>query len=146
MVADRDDASDVLQESFIEAFAKIKEFRFESSFGAWMKRITVNKCIDFTRQRATSPIVYSEDEMINQNIPEIDESIDEEALQLSVERVKDAMQKLSPGFRQVFSLYSFEGYDHIEIAQILNISEGTSKSQYMRAKAKMKEILKYKQS
>ncbi len=137
IVNDQEEARDVLQETFISAFQHMGAFRGESSFGAWLKKIAVNQAINHLRKRkmlyeSVDDIEYSDEE----NSP------DEENLALNVERVREAIQQLPDGFRTVFSLYLLEGYDHSEIARIMSISESTSKTQYIRAKNKLKTILK----
>jgi RNA polymerase sigma factor (sigma-70 family) len=137
MMNNREEAEDMLQESFSEAFLRLDTFRFESSFGAWIKRITVNKCINALKKRKADLVPVEE-------IP--DHSGEEDAQDvtgLSVDVVRQALEKLPEGYRVIFSLYLLEGYDHAEISQIMGISEATSKSQYSRAKQRMKEILKY---
>ena len=129
------DAEDVLQEAFTVAFLKLETFRFESSFGAWLKRIVVNYSINFLKKRRESLVFEAE---IQKH--EVYET-EEQPVGLTVEKVLTAMEKLPEGARIVFSLYLMEGYDHQEIAGILNISESTSKSQYLRAKRRMQEIL-----
>jgi RNA polymerase sigma-70 factor (ECF subfamily) len=133
------DAEDMLQEVFIEAFGKLDSFRFESTFGAWLKRITINKCINELKKKK-APIEY------NETLPNsADQSYSDdlsEDMNLTVERIKHAMALLPDGYRIVFSLYMMEGYDHEEIASILNISESTSKTQLMRARKKIVDILK----
>lgn len=141
MVTNRSDAEDLLQNAFVEVFTRMDSFRNESTIGAWIKRIVINKTINFLKSKR---LQWSElDERFNE-IP-LDQNagaLDEESLQLSVDRVKDVVTRLPEGYRVVFSLYAFEGYDHEEIAGILQISEATSKSQYSRAKAKIRDELK----
>jgi RNA polymerase sigma factor (sigma-70 family) len=134
-----EEANDILQDSFIDAFTRLHTFRNESTFGAWLKRIVINKSINARQRRRIEWISVSSIELDKQ-IDEND-SIDEDELKMSVERVKMAMQQLPDGASMIFSLYLFEGYDHSEIAQILNITESTSKTQFMRARNKVKEIL-----
>ncbi len=136
MMNNREDAEDMLQESFAEAFLSISTFRAESTFGAWLKRITVNKCINALKRRRPELVT-------GDFLPERPETEDPEVDMrgLTVERVQQAMEQLPPGYRIVFSLYLLEGYDHGEIAQILNITEATSKSQYLRARKRIKEII-----
>lgn len=134
MLNNRTDAEDMLQEIFSDAFSRLKSFRFDSTIGAWLKRITVNKCINEINRKKTKLEFVEE-------IPEIISREEEEKMGLSVDKVKSAMEVLPNGSRIVFSLYLLEGYDHEEIGQILNISESTSKTQFMRAKQKVKEIL-----
>jgi len=132
-----EEAEDMLQESFSYAFSKLGSFRFESSFGAWLKRIVVNTCINHLKKRKVD-LVYTEQH--NDPIPE-DEYVDYQEIKFQVEGVMKAMERLPEGYRVVFSLYLLEGYDHKEISEILGISESTSKSQFLRAKQKIKEIL-----
>jgi RNA polymerase sigma-70 factor (ECF subfamily) len=135
MMNTREEAEDILQETFAEAFLRLDTYRFESSFGAWLKRITVNKCINALKKRKALLVQV-------ENLPEsVSEEDDEEIPGLSVERVQRAMEKLPEGYRVIFSLYLLEGYDHAEISQIMGISEATSKSQYSRAKQRIKDII-----
>jgi len=134
------EAEDMLQEAFSEAFLKLNTFKFESTFGAWLKRIVINKCINELKRRKAE-LVYCEELPMHGEDEEV-KTIDYEDIKLSVENVNKAMECLPEGYRVIFSLYLMEGYDHTEIAQILNISESTSKSQYMRAKRKIQNILK----
>lgn len=138
MMNNREEAEDMLQESFSEAFRKLDTFRYESTFGAWIKRIVINKCINELK-RKKAQIEFFED-MTAFDSEEDEPSAYEPAL--NVETIRKAMECLPPGSRVIFSLYLLEGYDHEEISQILNISESNSKTQYMRAKNRIKEILK----
>ncbi|MDP3463499.1 MAG: RNA polymerase sigma factor [Bacteroidales bacterium] len=131
-----EDAEDMLQESFAEAFRRLHTFRFESTFGAWLKRIVINRCINEMRRRKAD-LKYFEDMHLFEGKPE--EEVEETGL--SVDKVRMAMKELPNGSRMIFSLYLLEGYDHLEIAEILNISVSNSKSQYMRARQKVKELL-----
>lgn len=131
-----EDAEDMLQESFAEAFRRLHTFRFESTFGAWLKRIVINRCINEMRRRKAD-LKYFEDMHLFEGKPE--ENMEETGL--SVDKVRLAMKELPNGSRMIFSLYLLEGYDHLEIAEILNISVSNSKSQYMRARQKVKELL-----
>ncbi|WP_207535873.1 RNA polymerase sigma factor [Desertivirga arenae] len=133
-----DEASDMLQESFIDAFLRIKEFRQESSFGMWVKQIVVNKCISQLRKRKFE--FLSVEDVDLSEIADEDE-FDEEELQFQVEEVKKAIQLLPEGYRIVLSLYLLEGYDHEEIAFILKITENTSRTQLLRAKRKLMDLL-----
>ncbi|WP_062122385.1 RNA polymerase sigma factor [Geofilum rubicundum] len=133
------EAEDMLQEVFIEAFTRLDSFRFESTIGAWLKRITINKCINELRKRKVE-LDYGS---INPNVMvEEEQEEDDVEVALSVDRIKHAMGLLPDGYRVVFSLYMLEGYDHEEISRILNISESTSKTQLLRGKKKIIEILK----
>jgi RNA polymerase sigma-70 factor (ECF subfamily) len=132
----REEAEDMLQEAFTDCFRNISSFRSDSTFGAWLKAIVVNKCINRLRKRETD-LVYVDDyrpvERAEEDAPVV--SWPDPSL------IARAVEKLPDGYRVVFSLYLLEGYDHSEISQIMNISESTSKTQYLRAKEKLKKIL-----
>ena len=138
MTNQKEEAEDLLQESFTYAFGKLGSFRFESSFGAWLKRIVVNTCINHLKKKRVD-LVYTEQH--NDPPSAEDEPIDYGEIKFKVEGVMKAIEKLPEGYRIVFSLYLLEGYDHKEISEILGIKESTSKSQFLRAKLKIKEIL-----
>lgn len=133
---DRDEAEDVLQEAFLSAFKNLNSFKGQSSFGAWLKRIVVNAAINNIRKNR---LIFTQLE--NHEVEQPLEMNDNEII-LEIDRIKEALQQLPDGFRTVLSLYLFEGYDHREIATILGVSESTSKSQYNRAKKRLKEILR----
>jgi RNA polymerase sigma factor (sigma-70 family) len=135
------EAEDVLQESFLDAFNKLKDFRQETTFGLWLKQIVVHRSINLLRKRKMD-LVDLDGEQI-ENIAD-HETEDDEEVQYKAAQVKDAMKELPDGYRVVLSLYLLEGYDHEEIGQVLNISENTSRTQFLRAKRKLVEILKRK--
>lgn len=138
IVANVGDAEDVLQESFISAFKNLRSFKGDSSFGAWLKRIVINKSLNTLKKKS---IEVTTSDVIPDLIDE-SENIDFSDRYLEVELIKKAVSKLPEGYRAVFSLYLFEGYDHLEISEILGISESTSKSQYNRSKKKLRELIK----
>jgi RNA polymerase sigma-70 factor (ECF subfamily) len=138
MMNNREEAEDMVQEAFTQAFLKLDSFRYESAFGAWLKRIVINTCINAKNKRKVELTLM--DEMHHLDQP-VQEDKDDEVVQLTVAGITKAMEKLPEGGRIIFSLYLLEGYDHGEIAQILNITESTSKSQFMRAKRRIVEIL-----
>lgn len=140
MMHQREEAEDMLQEAFSDAFNKLHTFRYDSTFGAWIKRIVVNKCINELKRKRADLEFFDDMEPFNEK-----EEENETLPGLTVENVRKAMDHLPKGSKVIFSLYLLEGYDHTEIAQILNISESNSKSQYMRAKRKIKEALKDQQ-
>lgn len=133
IVGDQSDAEDVLQVAFVQVFTKIKDYRFESTLGAWIKRIVVNNCINHLRKNSLHF------ESIGDNDIAV---VDDEPVSFNVQTIKLAINQLPEGYRTIFCLYILEGYDHSEIAQILGITESTSKSQYSRAKAKLCQILR----
>lgn len=139
MMNSLEEAEDMLQEAFTEAFLKLHTFRFESTFGAWLKRIVVNKCINELKRRKAD-LEYCDD--IGRYGGK--EENDDDLPNLNVGMIKSAMKQIPAGSRLIFSLYLLEGYDHKEISEILGVSESNSKSQYMRAKNRVREILKDK--
>ncbi len=141
MMNNREEAEDMLQESFTDAFARLHSFKFESGFGSWIKRIVINNCINEIKRRKADLQFFEDMSLFDEN--STDEVNDFEG-GLSVENIRKAMDQLPNGSKMIFSLYLLEGYDHREIAQILNVSESNSKSQYMRARRRIKEILKDK--
>jgi RNA polymerase sigma-70 factor (ECF subfamily) len=132
------DAEDVLQESFIAAF-RLDSFDYSSTFGAWLKRIVINRSIDVLRKRRVTLIDIEESSAYN---AADDEVIDEENIQLKVAEVRKAVSLLPNGYRTVLSLFLFEGYDYEEIAGIMQISASTVRTQYHRAKQKLLNLLK----
>jgi len=136
ITGEQEDAEDVLQEAFVSAFQNLRSYRAESSFGAWLKKIVINKALNHVQKNKKDLLVVKEIDR-----EEIDWKEESEPL-YAVEGIKRAMNNLPLGFRTVMSLYLFEGYDHKEISEILGITESTSKSQYKRAKDKLKTILK----
>lgn len=132
------DAEDALQEAFVNAFNNIKKFEGRSSIGAWLKRIVVNQALNLAQKKK---LEFTSLE--NHHLYVADENDDDDDYYVQdIERIRNAVQQLPDGYRIVFSLYLLEGYDHAEIGEILKVSESTSKSQYNRAKKKLKEILK----
>ncbi|HEX8041532.1 MAG TPA: RNA polymerase sigma factor [Chryseosolibacter sp.] len=131
-----EDAEDALQEAFTSAFKNLAHYRGDATFGAWLKRIVVNKSINVLKKRKHE-LIPDDDEW---DAPE-EEPESEYMEGLTIERVKKAIEELPDGYRTVLSLYLLEGYDHQEIAGIMKVSESTSKSQLNRAKAKLREKL-----
>jgi RNA polymerase sigma-70 factor (ECF subfamily) len=133
------DAEDVLQESFCDAFAAIGSFAYKSTFGAWLKRIVINKSINALRKRKMT-IVDMEKTTVGHLADE--EDYDESSIGLKVEEIKKAVKELPNGYRTVLTLHLFEGYDQEEIAEILQVSHVTVRTQYMRAKQKLLQYVK----
>ncbi len=135
IVHDEDEAEDVLQEGFISAFRNLKNYRQEAAFGAWLKRIVVNKAINAVKRKRM-------DRFPEEGNIELSEEEDQFTdFPFTVEQVRNAIDQLPDGYRMVLSLYLLEGYDHGEIAEILGITESTSKSQFNRSKKKLRELL-----
>ncbi|WP_025762678.1 RNA polymerase sigma factor [Dyadobacter tibetensis] len=133
------EAEDALQDAFVDAFTNLEQFRQQSTFGAWLKQIVINRALSQVRSRKMEYV-----ELGNWDEPESEmASVEEQdSVPLDVLRIQQSMGELPDGYRVVLSLYLFEGYDHEEIGQVLQISESTSRSQYLRAKRKLLEILK----
>jgi len=140
MLKNREDAEDVLQNSFVDVFTKLHMFRGESTIGAWIKRIVINNCINFIKKRR---ILLTD---LDQSRIEDVEDDSNKPLEIDTQKINEALYALPEGYRVVFSLYALEGYDHAEISEILETSVSTSKSQYSRAKKRLREILKDKQN
>ena len=136
---DRAAAEDAMQEAFVKAFAKIDQFKGDVTFGAWLKRIVVNKCLDAIKAKKHE--LYS----INEEVLSI--ANDEESWSIddhvSVNEVKAAIQNLPEAYSIVLKLFLIEGYDHSEISEILNISESASRTNLHRGKGKLKQALKH---
>lgn len=136
MLRDPLDAEDALQNAFVDVFRHLPAFRFDCPVGAWIKRIVVNTCINMLKKKRVRFEPYEE---YHADIAEPD--LSEPISELQVHTIKQALSDLPDGYRVVFSLYALEGYDHQEIADILGISEATSKSQYSRARRRLKELI-----
>jgi len=128
------EAEDVMQESFMKAFTKIDTYEGKVSFGAWLKKIVINRSLDQLKKRK---VKFEE---LNEKIPD-EEPVRIEISEIQMDKLKKAIQSLPDGYRVVLSLYLLEGYDHEEIAQILGITNVSSRSQYLRAKLKLREML-----
>ena len=131
------EAEDVMQEAFLSAFDKINSYKGEVSFGAWLKRIVVNKALDYLKKNKIDCLPI--DDKIHQLSEE--EIENNEFTTNNIDLIKQAMEQLPSGYRIVLNLYLIEAYDHEEIAEILNISASTSRSQYNRAKKKLIQLL-----
>lgn len=129
------EAEDAMIEAFMKIFEKITLFRNEGSFEGWLKRIVVNQCLIELRKKSML-FVSAEN-----NFNELALTIDEANSNLNVEDLLACLQKLPDGYRVVFNLYAIEGYSHQEIAQMLGISEGTSKSQLFRARSMLQRFV-----
>lgn len=129
------DAEDAMQEAFLSAFRSIDSYQGKVSFGAWLRKIVINRSLDQLKKRK---VKYEEVTERNAGLDDDNTYIGE----VDVRRIHKAIQSLPDGYRVVLSLHLVEGYDHEEISQILNISNSASRTQYLRAKNKLREILK----
>jgi RNA polymerase sigma-70 factor (ECF subfamily) len=133
---DPEDAKDILQDGFVKVFQNLSKFKGTGAFEGWMRRIFVNTAIEHYRKKNnTYEIQESHEEQINdREVTALDK--------LAAVEILNMVKSLPNGYRTVFNLFAIEGYSHKEIADLLNISEGTSKSQYARAKALLQEKIK----
>lgn len=130
------EAEDILQEAFVKVFQGIKNFRQESKLETWITRIMVNTALNFQRRKLYLFPMVDVEEI---DIPEDEVSISD----MNFAQLIEMIQSLPQGCQIVFNLFAIEGYNHKEIAELLGISEGTSKSQYSRARSLLQEkILK----
>lgn len=131
-----EEAQDILQEGFVKVFKKIETFRSEGSFEGWMRRIFVNTAIEhFRRKKYLQPVTEKEENTLEGNYLSVLDNLAERD-------ILDLVQQISPGYRTVFNMYVVEGYSHKEIAEMLGISEGTSKSQLSRAKVILQDLVR----
>lgn len=137
IVNDKDEAEDILQESFIKAFSDMTRFNTLPEFGGWLKRVVVNHSLDVIRKKKPS-FVPLEDIQFTETFE------NEDYIQYDINEIITCVRLLPHGFRVILTLFLFEDYSHKEIAAMLNISEGTSKSQYNRAKNKLIELVQQK--
>jgi RNA polymerase sigma-70 factor (ECF subfamily) len=134
LVGNEIEAEDVMQEAFLKAFTKIDTYEGKVSFGAWLKKIVINRSLDELKKRKVKFVE------LNEKIPD-EEPVSLNISELQMDKLKNTIQRLPDGYRVVLSLYLLEGYDHEEISQILGISNANSRSQFLRAKLKLREML-----
>ena len=138
-VKDTLEAEDIVQEAFIKAFAKLHQYKAEVTFGAWLKRIVINKSIDLLKSKKQQMIELDEVHLKVVDTNYEDEWLVDDAITLN--EVKDAINKLPDKYKYVVMMFLIEGYDHQEIAEVLHITEVTSRTQLSRGKTKLKELL-----
>jgi RNA polymerase sigma factor (sigma-70 family) len=135
IMPDSASAADMLQEGFISIFQKLDKFNGNGSFEGWMKKLMVHTCIDGLRRDRKMPVYYAD------SLPDTAHNYEVQLYECNIDLLINVVEQLPQGYKMIFSLYAIEGYDHEEISQILSISEQTSKSQYHRAKQKIREII-----
>lgn len=136
IIGNAEEAEEAMQDSFLKIFTRLDQYHEEQSLEAWIRSIAVHTAIDYVRRQ--HPEVVELTMLVAE--PEPDE-YDEEGIQYSVGRVKEAVLLLPTGYRMILSLYLFEGYDMEEIASILHIKPPSVRSQYLRAKKRLLEIM-----
>jgi len=132
----KEDAEDIVQDSFVDAFKNLHSFKYESTFGAWLKRIVINKSINHLKVKRL-PLAAMDDHEYHLTEEIHNDPVDA----IDIQKVKMGIEKLPLGYKNIINLYLLEGYDHIEIGEVLGITTSTSKSQYHRAKKKLVEII-----
>jgi RNA polymerase sigma factor (sigma-70 family) len=123
------DAEDVLQDGFIKVYRNLHQYKSDGELGAWIRRIMVNTAINFLKQQSRSRIDLS---FIEDNLHPV--STDDPEISLTVKELAELIRQLPTGYQTIFNLHAVEGYTHVEIGQLLGIHEGTSRSQYARAR------------
>lgn len=134
------EAEDIVQDAFVKAFSRLEQYKAEVSFGAWLKRIVINRCIDVLKSKRKR-LIELEDHHLNV----IDAEYENDWLvedNITVEDIKATIEQLPEKYKYVLLLYLIEGYDHQEISEILNISEVASRTQLSRGKQKLQNALK----
>ena len=141
MVASAETAEDLLQEVFLTAYRKVGSFRGDSSLGTWLYRMAVNHCLDYLRGRH-SKMAKTTDSLEDEGVVEPQAAAALVASSISRLDLERAIAQLPEGCRTAFVLHDVEGFEHNEIARLLGISEGTSKSQVHKARMKLRSMLK----
>lgn len=127
--SDRDQASDMLQDGMIKVFNKLSDYKFEGNFEGWVRRIIVNSCLDLIRKESK----FVNDVSVDDYSSKI--SFEEHAFKsMEYEELLKLIHSMPHGYRTIFNMFAIEGYSHKEIADALQITESTSKSQYLRAR------------
>ena len=137
-IKDIHQAEEIMLEGFFKVFTKLSTYKNEGSFEGWIKRIMIRDCISFLRKK--SKLVYIDDMNYYEEI--VEEPVE---TQIAIEKIQNYINNLPEACKVIFNLYVIEDYKHSEIAELLNISEGTSKSQLFRARAALKKMLKTNQ-
>lgn len=132
------DAEDILQEAFTDAFQQLKNFEGKSTFGAWLKQIVVFKSIGHLKKQK---LLFSDLEPDAEKLAD-ETHLNEDEVWYTIDMIKQAMQSLPDGYRTVLTLHLFEGYDQEEVAEIMEVAHSTVRTQYMRAKQKLLQVLK----
>lgn len=136
------EAEDVVQESFIKAFSKLHQFKGDVTFGAWLKRIVINKSIDVLKLKKQRLVELEDNHLKVVDTTSEDKWLVEDTVTL--DEIKAAINSLTDKYKFVLMLFLIEGYDHQEISEILNITPIASRTQLSRGKQKLQELLKHK--
>ena len=142
---DQDEAQDILQDAFMKVFDNLQKYEITGSLEGWVRRIFVNTAIDHYRKQKNK-FNIEEDQWIEDEDSFYNELEENDSIysKIKPQDILEAMEQLSPAYKMVFNLYAIENYTHQEVAEILDINVGTSKSNYAKAKGKIKNILEKK--
>jgi len=135
---DKMEAEDVMQEAFLDAFRKIHQYDGSATFGAWLKRIVINKSIDALKKIKN----FESLDTVEKTIVENNDEDYNEVISYKIDEIRKCMGQLPEAYRVILSLYLLEGYDHEEIARIMDISYNASRTKYSRARQKLLLLLK----
>lgn len=144
MTGDTAEAEDLTQEAFLQLFRKIASFRGESAFSTWLHRLVVNVVLMRLRKKGIQKVSLDEVDNSQEEPVKREYGEDDRRLLGSIDRIvlNDAIENLPPGYKAIFVLHDVEGYEHNEIAEIMNCSVGNSKSQLHKARLKLREVLR----
>ena len=124
------DAEDVLQEGFVKVFKNLQQYKFEGELGGWIRKIMVNTAINYLKKhtRYQTELLFTDDQLhaVGEDHPEV---------RMTAKELSELIRQLPTGYQTIFNLHAVEGYTHVQIGEILGIHEGTSRSQYARARA-----------
>jgi RNA polymerase sigma factor (sigma-70 family) len=134
------DAEDVLQEGFVKVFLNLRQYRFEGELGAWIRRIMVTTAINYLKKNARyqSELVFTDEQL------HVVSKDDHPEVRMEAKELADLIRQLPPGYQAIFNLHAVEGYSHVEIGKMMGIQEGTSRSQYARARALLMQWIEKK--
>jgi len=135
------DAEDVLQEGFVKVFFNLNQYKFQGELGGWIRRVMVTTAINYLKRnsRYQTDLLFPDEQLHvvnNEAHPEI---------KMEAKELADLIRQLPPGYQTIFNLYGVEGFNHVEIGKILGIKEGTSRSQYARARALLIQWIEQKE-
>jgi RNA polymerase sigma factor (sigma-70 family) len=125
-----DDAEDILQDGFVKVFTGLSQYKFEGDLGAWIRRIMVNTALNFLKKNSR----YRSEMVFTEQVPLHPVADDNPVMDMEAKELAELIRQLPPGYQTIFNLHAIEGYSHVEIGAMLGISDGTSRSQYARAR------------